>query len=432
MPTAKKSTAKKAAPKTDDSNALKDNEQAREELAAEQSWPIFKGKVVAAACRLYQKGKLNNSDDISALLNPFHSELREAIGIATGIHEVDQKEKLLTLIVNGHSFEDSIAILQQVVSLELTQEQAKNIILAHQEEVAAWQEATLKERYYPIVFLHASEAWIHTETSDGRIVAKLIHLGLAIGIDEDGYRELIAFHFDPSIDVQAETSEPYYRGLLKTLQERQLPTPLLFSGEYMASKFNQKHLAEFFPQSYYIPNHNSTSTTVRESIHPSYAKRSDYRKIIKEMYQSQSIAEYNEAFSPIIGALEHVYSSLRFVNEPLAQTFCPDVVQALVALPPALRKLLWDKPPFAEEVENIKAMLQQSKIRDLPQLNVIMLQYYQQVMRKEWLRPVGSWPRVKKDLQTFAQTMQDAKERAAQVVVAKELSEEDRRRSYWW
>ena len=61
-----------------------------------------------------------------------------------------------------------------------------------------------------------------------------------------------------------------------------------------------------------------------------------------------------------------------------------------------------------------------------------MFQYYQQVMRKEWLRPVGSWPRVKKDLQPFAQTMQDAKERAAQVVVAKELSEEDRKRSYWW
>ena len=432
MPTAKNSTAKKAAPKTDDSNALTDNEQAREELAAEQSWPIFKGKVVAAACRLYQKGKLNNSDDISALLNPFHSELREAIGIATGIHEVDQKEKLLTLIVNGHSFEDSIAILQQVVSLELTQEQAKNIILAHQEEVEAWQEATLKDRYYPIVFLHANEAWIKTETSDGLIVAKLIHLALAIGIDEDGYRELIAFHFDPSLDVQEDNSEPYYRGLLKMLQERQLPAPLLFSGEYMANKFNQQHLAEFFPQSYYLPNHNSTSTTVRESIHPCYGQRSEYRKIIKEMYQSQSIAEYNEAFSPIIRALDYVYASLRSINGPLAKTFCPDVVQALVALPPALRKLMLDKPPFAEEVENITTMLKQSKIRDLPQLNVIMFQYYQQVMRKEWLRPVGSWPRVKKDLQPFAQTMQDAKERAAQVVVAKELSEEDRKRSYWW
>ena len=432
MPTAKKTTTKKSAPKTDTNFTFTDNEQARTELAADTLWTQFKGKVVAAACRLYQQGKLNTSDDVSALLNPFHSELREAIGIATGIHEVRQQEKLLTLIVKGHSVADAMEILQQVVSLTLTPEQVKNIILAHQEEVAAWQESSLKNRYYPVVFLHENEALIRVEIYEGHFREEPIHFALAIGIDEDGYRELIAFHFDPNVDLHQENCGPYYRGLLAELKERQLPAPLLFGGEYQASRFNQQHLAEFFPQSYYIPNYNSTSTKVRESIHPSYSKRGEYRQIIKAMYESQSIAEYNQAFSPIITSLEYVYSYLRKINTPLAKTFCPEVVQALIALPPALHKLMCNKPPFGLEVESIQTMLQQSKIRDITQLNVIMFQYYQQVMRPEWQRPVGSWSRVKKDLQDFAQTMQDAKERAAQVVVAKEISEEERKTPSWY
>ena len=59
MPKAQKTTAKKATAKTDISNnTIKTNEQALQEITSNQLWPMFKGAVVAAACKLYQSGQI--------------------------------------------------------------------------------------------------------------------------------------------------------------------------------------------------------------------------------------------------------------------------------------------------------------------------------------------------------------------------------------
>ena len=78
MPTTKKTPASKAAPQTNTSTSTKLTaaEQAREELTADTLWPQFKGKVVASACRLYQKGKLKSAEkELSKMVS--HSQMME-------------------------------------------------------------------------------------------------------------------------------------------------------------------------------------------------------------------------------------------------------------------------------------------------------------------------------------------------------------------
>ena len=405
MPKTQKTTAKKATAKTASSNTIKTNEQALQKITSNQTWSLFKGEVVAAACQLYQSGQLKSADDISALLTPLNDEIRAAIGIATGLNEGKQEDKLITMILNGHSLSESIDILKQMGSITLSVEQAKKIILAHQEDADRWQETSLKDRYYPIVYLHE----IITNSS--------FSVELAFGIDDDGDRALLNFRIGLAPYYGQATRPTLYRQLLQELKERQLPAPLLVGGDYQGSDFCQQQLAKFFPQSYFIPTLNSTSTTVREKVDPSYALRNDYRQMFKALYQSQSLEEYKEIVPPLIHRV-CCWNILENVNKQWRPVFCPEVVQALLALPPTLRKVLCAKPPFVEAAENLKTMLNSSALRDTPYLKVMVHQYYLQMLCPEWQRSLGNWKRLKSDLQSFTQMMQHAQDRAAQVVQA--------------
>ena len=55
------------------------------ELSTAELWKLYKGRVVADACQLYQKGKLKTAEDISNYLAPITKELQEAIAIAMGL-----------------------------------------------------------------------------------------------------------------------------------------------------------------------------------------------------------------------------------------------------------------------------------------------------------------------------------------------------------
>ena len=415
MPKAQKTTAKKATAKTDNSsNTIKTNEQALQEITSNQSWPLFKGAVVAAACKLYQSGQLKSGADISALLTPLGDEIREAIGIATGLSEGKQEDKLITMIVNGHSIYESLDILKQMSNLDLSVEQAKNIILAHKEDEAAWQATSLKDRYYPLLFLYEVDTWVHVDIDKTTAHVLVSDCSMAFGITEDGDKELIAFHFDPPRDYTPSSRKPPLRELLQELKARQLPAPILVGGDYQGGDFGQQQLAEFFPQSYFIPTHNSISTKVREKVDPSYGLRKEYRQMFKALYQCQTVEEYKTVVRPLIGSVGS-WNFLKEINQAWRQVLCPEVVQALLALPPALRKVLCEKTPFGDEVENIKAVLYESSLYDHIFFKVILHQYYLQVLCPEWQRPVGSWKRIKDDLQSFKQTMLEAKDRTAQV-----------------
>ena len=419
MPQAKKTTAKKATAKTGNSrNTINPHEQALQEITSNPSWSQLKGAVVAAACKLYQSGQLKSAADISALLTPLDDEIREAIGIATGLREGKQEDKLITMIVNGHNLYESIDILKNMGSITLNPEQARNIILSHHNDEASWQATSLQECYYPLVFLHEIDLWVLVEQDKHKVFFNS-NCSMAFGLDENGNRELLAFHFDEPRNCNVKRSTTPYRELLKKLKERQLPAPLLFGGDYKGSDFTQQHLAEFFPQAYFIPAHQSTSTQVRQQVDSTLGLRSNYRQIFKALYQCQSIAEYKDTVRPLINSVECWQSLLAPITKAMHQVFCPEVEQALFALPPALRKVLCEKPPFADDATNIKIMLSNSDLDDSTFYKIILHQYYLQVLRPLWQPPVGSWKRIKGDLQSFTQTMQDAKVRAVQVVQAR-------------
>ena len=399
MPTTKKTPASKAAPQTNTSTSTKLTaaEQAREELTADTLWPQFKGKVVASACRLYQKGKLKSADDISAMLNPLQNELRDAIGIATGIAGSDIRDKLITLIVNDCSLSKASFIMQQVAGISISAEEAKSIILAHQEEFTDWYTASLKDRYYPLVFLHKNYVMIPVGDEHPNTVGHS-YMYTALGITEDGMREVISFHMDPPIN-----SEGHYIALLRQLKERELPAPLLITGKYEDNFFCQTQLKEFFPQSYFIPNRKDTAAKVSKEVPAQLGRRQEYKSIIKGIYNSHTLEQFDKEFD-----LDDDYwwYSLDALNDTLREVFCPEVAKALVNTPDGLRKRMFEKPPFGKEVERIEPILMQSGVNDVTQLSILMHQYYEQVLRKEWQRTVSSWSRLKGDLQAFAQAMQ--------------------------
>ena len=403
MPTTKKTPASKAAPQTEASTTLTVREQASAELAAEQSWSVFKGKVIAAACRLYQEGHLHNAADVSELLNPLQNELREAISITTGIAGGDIREKLINLILDKRSVSEASMILQQVTGVSISPEQAKNLILSRPENFTAWHTDSLKDRYYPLVFLHQNYVDIIDDEAGNDHAAKsqFCHMYTAFGITEDGMRELISFYFD---NVSIRRS---YCGLLEQLCDRELPAPLLVTGNYEGNNFTQKQLALFYPQSYFIPNQQDTSSKVNEDIPTYFGRRAEYRNIIKGIYKSVSLDEFNNVFAPILKEENWAsVHSLGWLNKTLRNVFPPEVAKALVSTSPALRKLMFEKPPFGKEVEQIEPILMQSGVYDVTQLSILMHQYYEQVLRKEWQRTVSSWSRLKGDLQAFAQAMQ--------------------------
>lgn len=399
MPTAKKTTAKKAAPKKDNSNTtLMTNEQASAALAAERSWSTFKGKVVATACQLYQQGTLHNTDDIAALLNPLQNELREAIGIATGITSGTQEDKLLSLILNGSSPNSAYSFMQQGAETNISTEHVPSILLAHQKEFTQWHTASLKDRYYPLVFLHKSFMKLSAATERHNL-EKTRYLFTALGINEDGKKELISFHI-----TQPEGKNDYYCGLLEQLKQRGLPAPLLVTGAYEDDYFYQKQLSEFFPQSYFIPNRKSLTDKALEEIPSFYDNHKVYKHIIKDMYTSSTLDELNQLLD-IIKQDGDRFVDMEWFADKVHNVFCPEVAKALVTASPALRKLMFENPPFAKEMSSLELTILYSGVYDLTQQSILIHQYYEQVLRPQWQKPVRNWSSLKKDVQAFAQAM---------------------------
>lgn len=407
MPKTQKTTAK---------NSSITAEQALHDITADQSWSKFKSNVVSAACKLYQSGELQSAADLALLLDPLNNEIKEALALATGVYAADPKEKLLTLMLEGHNLKEALAIVKQMGNLKLSQQDAYNIILAHQEEFQEWSEAPLSSYYYPIIFLHQYSISLIDESYSPKV--KSSYLDLAVGIDNNGYRELIAFRIHPL----SPSSEAPFHNLLRQLQSRKLPAPLLLGGPYESNDFHQEYLEFIYPQTYYIPNRKDTLAKMKQRFIPrswqvvfSTSTKSELQQAINGAYHSKSLAEFNHCFAQIDMYDQDYAHDLYPLCDVLCDVFCPEVRQALVSLPPALRKLLCETPPVCGLGKEgpLKSI---DGVYDAKLINIITHQYYLQVVRKEWQRRVSNWPQVYSDLETFVQRMHEAKAPVAPMV----------------
>ena len=398
MPTAKKTTAT--------SNITV--EQALHDITTDKSWTQFKNNVIAAACKLYQSGRFHSEDDLAALLDPLTNEIKEALALTTGVYSATPQEKFLNIMLEGHNLTEAIAIAKQVWHLKLSPQDASKIILARQEKFRAWFEAPLSARYYPLIFLHQYPISLLDESYSSKVTSS--YLDVAVGIDAQGCRELISFHIHPL----SPSSEAPFDHLLRQLQRRQLPAPLLLTGPYASTQFHQKYLTYSYPQSYYIPNRKDTVAQINTRLIPSSMRFSVSADLLRAMrqalnsaYESQRLAEFNSYFAQIDMYDQDFDHPLNLMSDILCDVFCPEVRQALVSLPSALRKLLLERPPVCGlgKAGPLKSI---DGVYDANLISIITHQYYLQVVRTEWQRRVSNWPQVYSDLQAFVQRMHEA------------------------
>lgn len=421
MPRAQKTQAQQTSLPDSTQPAITPAEYALQEITTGKGWSLFKGQVVAAACRLYQNGHLTSAEDIDTLLKPLDNEIKEAIGIATGLYGAKQHDKLITLLLDGHDLKDAIHQMELMFNLTLSEDDVSDIVLAHKRKFDAWYTAPLNDRYYPLVFLRQIEVSLYDNRE--RRTTCYSPMDLAFGIDAKGNKELISFHIHPlSSDKRQEMPYPYAE-LLRQLNERGLPAPLLFGGKFQQGQFHQQLLAEFFPQSYFIPHHEDTLKTVsdtRFSRAIPNAKR-EMKYAVNGLYKSQTLNQIEGYFNLIEKPQIDAMRKQQYLRLALIQVFCPEVRQALVAAPESLRKLMFEKKDLALGDWKLFCQLSRWSMHEIPLLNIMAYLCYQQVIRPE-LTPIRPWAPLCKDFQTFVQNMQEAQAPVAPLLIAAQKS----------
>lgn len=357
------------------------------ELSTAELWKLYKGRVVADACKLYQKDKLKTAEDISNFLAPITKELQDAIAIAIGLGAADPKDKVIDLILEGHSLAKSRTLFKDMTHSAISVAEVKSLIMAHQSEYEQWQQESLQDRFYPVVYLDAIPISFKEGTT-GSSQKNFIYT--AIGLNMTGHKELISFLLDPALH---DKSVPDF---LKTLKQRGLTDPPFFCGSFDGS-FDQSMVAEVFPNSNYIPN---MKDFISYCVKQSPSDRAPLNKYLTAIYKAKTkrTVNYNIAH---ISAL----SFFRF-NPPLSmlisyleKRFIPEVADVLVTVPTALRKLLNEGTTFSENFEQMKTFIKGTGFTEAAQLNTILYLYSQRVLRKKMQRALSNWSTLESELE---------------------------------
>ncbi len=159
------------------------------------------------------------------------------------------------------------------------------------EKIKKWKERRI-EKYFPIIFLDGTFLKIRRDTVEGEAIY------LALGIDEEGKKEILSF-----ITKGEGESSFTYEELLKDLKERGLSFPLLFIGDGLSGLFEavKKHFPQADFQICLLHKVKRTLSKVRKRDREAVAED------LKKVYRKRTKEEFMKAFSQFKEAWKKKY-----------------------------------------------------------------------------------------------------------------------------
>lgn len=287
------------------------------------------------------------------------------------------EEKCIALYAKGTSLRDIEKLLKEIYGVKINKDDISRLISAVSEEVEQWNKRKLKPMY---VFTYADCLYVPIK-DDITTSKKAVYV--IIGIDVDGYKEILGMWIDKS------ESSSFWSNVFEDLKERGVEDILYTCSDGIAGF--KGSLEQAYPKT----QSQRCVVHLARNIY-SLCPKKEAKEIIgnfKKIYQSSNMAEaklqleifqkkYGEKQKRIVKKVEEYMVYLEPLFElPIEIRKCIYTTNAIESANSALRKVTRGKGSFPSENSVYKVMY--LRIRELSE---------------KWKKPMKDWKTIRKQL----------------------------------
>lgn len=290
------------------------------------------------------------------------------------------EEKCIALYAKGTSLRDIEKLLKEIYGVKINKDDISRLISAVSEEVEQWNKRKLKPMY---VFTYADCLYVPIK-DDITTSKKAVYV--IIGIDVDGYKEILGMWIDKS------ESSSFWSNVFEDLKERGVEDILYTCSDGIAGF--KGSLEQAYPKT----QSQRCVVHLARNIY-SLCPKKEAKEIIgnfKKIYQSSNMAEaklqleifqkkYGEKQKRIVKKVEEYMVYLEPLFElPIEIRKCIYTTNAIESANSALRKVTRGKGSFPSENSVYKVMY--LRIRELSE---------------KWKKPMKDWKTIRKQLMSL-------------------------------
>jgi putative transposase len=147
--------------------------------------------------------------------------------------DINLEDLILGMFASGMSARAIASALESVFELKYSPSTISEISKITLEEINKWKQRRLKNRY-SVIMLDGMYIGVRRDTVEKKVVL------FVLGIDEDGYREILNFEVNPSEGAES------WAELIKRLYERGVREVLLFVADGVPGL--EDKIKEYFPK----------------------------------------------------------------------------------------------------------------------------------------------------------------------------------------
>lgn len=267
-------------------------------------------------------------------------------------------ELIIAMYQGGCSQRDISRTLMNLLEEKYSKNYISRIVSVVEEKIKEFNERKI-EKWYPFVYIDGTVLKIRRDKVEGEVVY------IALGIDEEGYKEVIGF-WVPGSDGE---SSKLWKEFLYMLKERGLKEPLLFIGDGL--KGLKEAVKEVYPladfQDCIVHKVNGTLRKVRKRDREALAV--DLKKIYRQGSKDKFIEEFYkvkkrwERIYPVIFKgwerdLESLTSYYKYPEEIRRTIYTTNVLERFIKEVKRRSKVIevFPKPESAEKIVYLVAM----------------------------------------------------------------------------
>ncbi|WP_051453545.1 IS256 family transposase [Hippea sp. KM1] len=246
--------------------------------------------------------------------------------------DMDLEDLILGMFASGMSLRSVSQALESIFELKYSPSTISQISQITEEEINSWKKRKLKKRY-TLIMLDGMWLSVRRNTTAKEVVL------FVLGIDENGYREILDFEVNPSEGVES------YSEIIRRLYERGVREVLLFVADGVVGL--EERIKEYFPkadfQSCIVHKIRNTLSKVRAK------DRKEIADDLKRIYQVSNKKEALKGFEIFKKKWSSKYPNVvksweRELYKLLAFLKYPEPIQRVVYTTNLIERTI--KPPF--------------------------------------------------------------------------------------
>jgi len=191
--------------------------------------------------------------------------------------DISLEDLILGMFASGMSARSVAQALESVFELKYSPSTVSQISQVTAEEISRWKQRKLKKRY-AVIMLDGMWLSVRRDTVEKEAVL------FVLGIDEEGYREILDFEVNPS-----EGAESWLE-MIRRLYERGVREVLLFVADGVTGL--EERIKEYFPKADF---QSCVVHKVRSTLNKVRAK--DRKKVAKDLKKVYQVSTQKEALS---------------------------------------------------------------------------------------------------------------------------------------